>query len=268
MSAQTRSGRSAAEPTDPGVGGARGGRRRRHSGRRLAVEIVVFVVVVGGLLFGADRLARAGAESLVAQDVASATGTGQPVEVHVRGALFLPEVIAGSYGEVDVNTDQVTSGSLRIARIQSRLYDVRVPFHDVLVRDVRQIAIGRSEQRALLRWDDLNAYLDASGRPLTLAPGPNGAVRATGTIDVLGASLDIVADVGVSVGDGELKITPRQLVNGGTGLNTASRLLLTQQLTFPVPLQSLPFGHELDSIDATRGGVIVTATGRDILVQP
>ncbi len=120
--------------------------------------------------WGADALARLGAEALLARNIQNATGVSEPPVVEVRGFAFVPQVVRGAYNEVDVTTRGITSGPLRIERVDSQLFDVRVPFHDVLVQDIRRVGIGRSVEDVTLRFDDLNAYFDATGRPLQLAP--------------------------------------------------------------------------------------------------
>jgi len=124
--------------------------RRRRRGlsperRRLLLQVLGLIVVVALLLWGADTLARIRAETLLSRNIQDATGVEVPPEVDVHGIFFLPQVIRGVYSEVHVTTEGVTGGPLRIDRVESQLSDVRVPFHDVLVRDIRRVGIGRSE---------------------------------------------------------------------------------------------------------------------------
>src|SRR5215216_422628 len=77
---------------------------------------------------------------------------------------FLPQVIRGTYSEVEVTTRGIMSGPLRIDRVESHLFDVRVPFHDVLVRSIRRVGIGRSVETINVSYRDLNAYFAATGR--------------------------------------------------------------------------------------------------------
>src|SRR5512133_48106 len=138
------------------------GRQRRDlSPARLRAILQAFgvIVVVALLLWGADSLARIGAETLLERNIQDATGVEVRPEVEVQGLLFLPQVIRGAYSEVHVTTRGITSGPLRIDRVDSRLFDVQVPFHDVLVGNIRQIAIGHSVENLDLTYDDLNAYL-------------------------------------------------------------------------------------------------------------
>jgi hypothetical protein len=235
---------------------------------RTTIEVIIFVTAVFFLGWGADALARLGAEALLARNIQNATGVSEPPVVEVRGFAFVPQVVRGAYNEVHVTTKGITSGPLRIDRVDSQLFDVRVPFHDVLVQDIRRVGIGRSVENATLRYDDLNAYFDQTGRPLQLAPAGNGEARLTGVVDVLGQRIQVSAAVTLSVADDALRITPRQINTGNATLNQATRLLLGQRLTLSVPLGTLPFGHQLKSAAVTADGVQLQAEGAAIVVQP
>jgi hypothetical protein len=236
--------------------------------RRVLLQTTGVIVVVALLLWGADTLARIGAQTLLARNIQDATGVEVLPEVDVRGVFFLPQVIRGAYSDVQVTTQGVTGGPLRIDRVESRLSDVRVPFHDVLVRDVRRVGIGRSVENLDLTYEDLNAYFAATGRRLTLAPGGDSTVRLSGSVDVLNQRVPVSADATLSVEDDVLRISPQSFDTGSGSLDAAGRLLLGKRLTLLVPLGTLPFGHHLTGVTADPEGVHLTAEGTDILVEP
>ena len=249
--------------------GRRSGRRRSLGQRgRTAIEIVIFVTAVFFLGWGADALARVGAEALLARNIQRATGVEEPPVVHVHGFAFVPQVVRGAYNQVDVATRGVTSGPLRIEHVNSQLFDVRVPFHDVLVQNIRRVGVGRSVEDVTLRYEDLNAYFAATGRPLQLAPAANGEVTITGSVNVLGRPVQVSAAVALSVAGETLRINPRQIDTGTASLDQASRLLLGQRLTLSVPLGTLPFGHQLASVTASGDAIRLQAEGTAIIVQP
>jgi hypothetical protein len=245
-----------------------GWRYRISHQTRFVIEFVLFVTAVFFLGWGADALARAGAEALLARNIQNATGVSEPPIVDVKGFAFVPQVVRGAYNEVHVTTRGIASGPLRIERVDSQLFDVRVPFHDVLVQDIRRVGISRSVEDVTLRYEDLNAYFDVTGRPLQLAPAENGETRLTGTVDVLSQRVQVSATATLSVANEALRITPREVNTGSTTLNQASRLLLGQRLRLSVPLGTLPFGHQLTSANATPDDVRLRAEGAAIIVQP
>jgi hypothetical protein len=245
-------------------------RRRRLSPerRRLLLQVGGLIVVVALLLWGADIMARISAQTLLSRNIQDATGVEVPPEVDVQGTFFLPQLIRGSYSEVNVTTEGVTGSPLRIDRVESQLSDVRVPFHDVLVRDIRRVGVGRSEENLDLSYQDLNAYFAATGRRLTVAPGRDGTVRISGDLMIVNQTVPLSADATLSVEGDALRISPESLNTGSGSLNAASRLLLRNRLMLLVPLGTLPFGHQLTGARADSDGVHLTATGTDILIEP
>ncbi len=243
-------------------------RRLSPARRRFLLQVIGVIAVVVVLLWGADTLARIGAQSLVARNVQDATGVEVLPEVDVHGILFLPQVIRGVYSDVHVTTLGVTSGPLRIDRVESRLSDVRVPFHDVLVRDIRRVGIGRSVETFDLTYQDLNAYFAATGRRLELASGPNGTVKLSGIVDIANQSVPVSADATLSVEDDVLRISPESLDTGAGSLRAVSRLLLGKRLRLIVPLGTLPFGHHLTGVRADSEGLHLTAEGTGIILRP
>jgi hypothetical protein len=247
--------------------------RRRRRGlsperRRLLLQALGLIVVVALLLWGADTMARIRAQTLLSRNIQDATGVAVPPEVDVHGIFFLPQMIRGTYSEVQVTTEGVTGDPLRIDRVESQLFDVQVPFHDVLVRDARRVGIGRSVENLDLTYEDLNAYFAATGRRFAVAPGRDGTVRISGNIEIANQTVPLSADATLAVDGDALRISPESLNTGSESLDAASRLLLGRRLRLLVPLGTLPFGHQLTGASADHDGVHLTATGTDIVVAP
>lgn len=236
--------------------------------RRTLIEAAIFIVVIFLLGWGTDGLARSGAEALLARNIQDATGVNERPLVTVRGFAFVPQVIRGSYSRVDVSIIGIRNGPLRIDRIDSELRDVRVPFHDVLVQNVRRVGIGSSSETVSLRYSDINSYFETTGRPLRLGPAANGETRVTGEVDALSTRVKVDALVSFSVADKTLKINPREINTGASGLSKATRLLLGQRLSLAVPLGTLPFGQDLIEAKPYEDGIRLRAQGNQVILAP
>lgn len=235
--------------------------------QRLAAALVLVGLLLAG--WAGDVLAHRGAESLIARDVQAVTGVAEAPTVTMAGRFFLPQVVRGAYDAVHVQVRGVSSGPLVIDTVDADLTDVRVPFHDVLVRDARAVGVGHSEETARLSYPAINAYLDATGRPLQVQPGPDGrSVTLSGTVTVLDRRIRANTEVGLSVSDGNLRLSPGSIDTGGTRLGETAQLLLGQRLTLTVPLGSLPFSQRLTRVEATREGLVVHAEGDAVVLRP
>jgi hypothetical protein len=238
--------------------------RPRVSTALLAASILLGI---GLLLWGADLLARWGAESLLARHVQATTGVLERPSVDVGGTFFLPQVLSGRYEEVDIVVDDLTSGPLRIQRLHAELRGVHLTFHDLLVQNSVPIYIEQSRERATLTYDALNSYLDATGRSVRVAAAPAGETLLTGTFQVFGREVSASALAVLDAEDDDLTVRPTQ-VETGTTLDGASRALLRQRFSFVVPMDPLPYGQRLTGIETTDAGVVVVAEGRDVIAQP
>ncbi len=235
---------------------------------RFGLQVVGVLIGLFLVFWAADSGSRAAAESLIARDVQDATGATTAPDVTIRGRTFLLQLLRGAYSEVDVTTTGLANGPLRIERVDSRLLDVRVPFHDVLVQDVRRFGIGRSEETVSLLYSDLSNYLADTGQPVQLASAGGDQVKATGAIEALSQRLEIEADLSIGVSAGALRLTPTRLTASSGTLTRSTQLLIGQRLSVSIPLDPLPFGHRLADATASPEGITLKATGRAIVVQP
>lgn len=240
-------------------------RRRR---RRTALEAVALVVATLALLWGADRLAETAAETLLERNIQDVTGVVDRPVVDVAGPLLLPQAIRGAYDHVDVSVSGLRSGPLRVHRVEATLNDVRMPFRDLLLRDIRRVGIGRSTSRVTLRFDDLNAYFETTGRSLRLTGGDDGQVRMTGVFDVLGQTVPVTARIELLVDGSQLRIAAEDVDTGDIDLTDARRLLLNQRLSLTVPLDTLPFGHQLTAVTSTEQELLLEANSTAIVLTP
>ena len=239
-------------------------RRRRD----LAVLVVTALVATAALLWGADRLARSSAESLVVRELQRLTGTPQPPEVELHGSWFLLQALTGSYDRVDVTMRGLSSGPLRIERLDARLSDVRLPLSELLRRNPGVLGVESASTRSVLTYADLDQYLDFTGRPWTVTPGSGPRdLDIRGEVQLLGREYDFTAGAELGADAGALTITPVRLATGSE-LGRAAEILLRQRLTFVVPLDPLPFGQQVTDVAAGPGGVEVRTESGALALRP
>ncbi|MGI8450307.1 MAG: LmeA family phospholipid-binding protein, partial [Streptosporangiaceae bacterium] len=241
-------------------------RARRRKRARGTVRIVIIVLLVAGVVWGADALARAGAQSAVARAVQQAEHLGQAPTVSVHGAFFLPQAIRGRYSDVDITMRGVQDGRLRINQLTARLEGAQVALGPVITGDVPGIPVDRSQEQVTISYRNLNRYLAAQGDPVTVSAGTSHTLRLTGHLTVLGKSVALSADTRFgSTADG-IDVTPVKLDTGAAVLDTLSRVILADRVSFVIPTTQLPFGQHVNSVTAAPAGVQITASGTDVVV--
>lgn len=238
---------------------ARYGRRGSGGGSGLRTILVICGVLL--LLWGADTVARVAAQSLAARRIAAAAGFDRRPEVHVRGLLFLPQLLAGSYRHVEVDVDDVTTHGLRMSQVEADLFDVGVTFRDLVSGTVDRVVVGRTAEQAQIRYEDLNAYVRQNGQPFTVSAGADGGAQLEAILTVAGQQVQMSGDVTLKVQDGSIRVSPRP--NGASGQST----LAGHSFAFTLPLHELPYGQRLSEARAGPDGVQVEAGGTDVVLQ-
>ncbi len=242
---------------------APGRRLPRRSTLLLAASVLAGLLLV---LWGVDRLARWGAEAVLTDRIAAETGVRTPPEVEIDSSFVLLQMLRGRYEDVEVGLEGIASGPLRIERLDAELSGVRLSFHDLLYRNPVPIYVEGSQERATLRYDDLNTYLELTGRPVRIENASDGEVRLTGSVQIFGREVSASSQAGLTAEDGRILVQPTELQTG-TALDAASRLLLQQRFGFAVPVDSLPFGQRLTAIDPQESTVEIEARGDGVFIN-
>lgn len=233
------------------------------------VATVVTAVLVGGLLlWGADRLSRSSAESLVTEELQRLTGTPRPPLVELEGSSFLLQALTGRYDDVDVTLRGLSSGPLRIERLDAQLTGVHLPFSELVRGNPSVLGVESASAEAVLTYADLDRYLDFTGRPYTVRPGAGPRqLEITGEVQVLGRDLEVTATAVLGADSGALTVSPVSLETGQV-LGRPAEILLRQRLTFLVPLDPLPFGQQVTGVSAEDGGLVIRTEVDGVALRP
>lgn len=239
------------------------GRARRRTWLGSALIGVAVLALLG---WAADWGARITAEAQVRHAIEQEGGLQAAVDVDVSGWFFLPQVARGDYQHVVVTLRHARAQGLRIRQLRTDLYDVHVPLRRIVNQDVRTVLIDRTEERALLSYEALNDYLASRGSNFRIARGTSGEVSVTTHLDVAGRSLPVSADAKVSPGRDYVDVVPTQVHTGSSILDTIGDAVLKLRLAFRIPMQPLPFGQTVLSVDAGADGLAVVARGGNVAV--
>lgn len=244
-------------------------RRRR---RGFGIGLLVLLVVLAGLLLVADRVAAGMAESRLVsavaaeekkQDITSAT-----TDVNVAGFPFLTQVARGVYDQITIDLGGLKSGSLRVSTLHIDAFDVHAKAGDLLQGETKARA-ERVSGVATIAWDQLPDLLDYAGLNFgdaTFAQSGDG-VRVTGTAKVNDQKVPVAATAKFSVSNNQIKVKISDASIAGTQLPQEATDYINQlqdSLSVGYKVPPLPFGLTVRKVAATKEGLAVTATAKDV----
>lgn len=227
---------------------------------KLLVTLLVLVVVA----VVADAVAVRAAERTVAVRLQEAGGLPTTPEVDVRGWPFLTQALSGRYDDVVVRAQDVPAGQLRVSGFVAQLTGLRVPLGDVLSGSVAQVPVDRVTARAVVTYADLTAAVAPQG--LRVSAGEPGLVRVTGSVQVLGRTLEATAVSRPVLEGTTLVVTAERFEVGSAVSDAVLSRALGNRLDFRVELGALPYGLQLTGLVAGTDGVVLTAEAADVVL--
>lgn len=230
--------------------------------RGVAITLIVFgAVVVGGAVI-ADSSARAFAENLIATGVKSSmpSEVSGDVNVSVGGFSFAQQYFSGRLDEVTISSsDLQLSGVPVTASIVAR----GVPID--LAQPVEAV-----DATVTLSEASVNAIAAVPGSgALTLL---DGSVGYTGTLDILGMSVNYTVRAAAAPAAGNvIMLTPQEVtLSSGVGsLALPGALGGIKDTAVPICLASyLPQDLSISGVTVTEGSAAIVVSGRNIVLSP
>lgn len=229
------------------------------------VVLVVAVVLAVGLVV-ADRVARTAAQDRLARQAQAELSLPEPPQVRIGGTSFLWQAVRGRYERVDLAAPSLTWGGTTVRGVSLQVRDVRVP-RSVLRGAGGEVRVARGSARALLPWSLLAERASAAtGAALALDAGPDGTVRATTEVGLLGRDVEVSLRSTPELADGEVVLRPVAVAVGGRELSVDSARRPLEALglervlrAVPLPLDDVPQGVAPTRLRVVDGGIVVDA---------
>ncbi|NYI72254.1 hypothetical protein GGQ54_002814 [Naumannella cuiyingiana] len=226
---------------------------------RRALAVVVSLLVIAGLLVGADRGAVWLVERQQAEQIAADFRVTPPPRVSFAGVPFLTQLAAGRFERVDVSAAEFTvpdgERTLTLRRVELALTDVR---------GIEAPVVSRLDGSGTLDWAGVGALV---GQPVSYAEP--GRIRVDYRAEVFGAS--VTARV---TGTPQLDVATQRLTLADPAVAVADYELpsgvarqLIERLAGPIPLQ-LPMGLRAERLQAGPDGLAVVVSGTDVPLTP
>jgi hypothetical protein len=237
--------------------------RRRRRGLR---ALLVLLLVLAGLAVGADRAAAWYAEQRLAEQAAAwATRAGAPTNekptVHVEGFPFLTQVLRGRYQGVDITARDVGAGGLVADRLDVRLGDVEMPFADLRRNDLSRARARVVTATAHIPLSEFATALSPRGVKVSVV---DDRLRISVPFDIAGFKSTVTALADVSAEGGKLRVRLSDMTAAGAELPQSVADAVSRELSTIVEAPSLPYGLELERVQVTAGGLVASASGRNV----
>lgn len=231
------------------------GERPRRRRRPLLITLIVLIVILG-LLVGADFAARAYAEGRVASQIQQ-QGFPKKPSVSIDGFPFLTQAISRNFGEVQLSSSNVTEGPLLIQSINVTLNNVHVnsSYNGATVAQLTGTMNATFAALANAMTAEAGGLGSLVSGGLSLSAAGNDEVKAT--LNLLVTNVTAVWRI-TRTGPQTLHA---QLVPNGSTLPSS---LLNSISSINIPLPKLPLGLAIQTISVTPAGLVGTITGQNV----
>ena len=255
------------------MGEVYGSRRRRgHAGRRLLITLIVLLIIIVGVLAVLDRLGASYAERVisdrVAEQVANQKATSEKPDVTIEGVPFLTQVVKGRYQEIKIElrdfSGPVANGkTVRMPLLDIRAKDVRAPL-ETLRTGNGDIVATTVTGTGTVDYATVEQLVDKPG--LKLAE-KDGKLVVTAPLTVLNQQVTIQGTADVTVQKNVVSLRFEQVTaNGVPDVPFVQNLLnnYAKQISIDLRLPQLPLKLELQKVEPTPAGLVVTAGANEV----
>lgn len=222
--------------------------------------LLILIVVLAIALVIGDRVAVGMAQKEIGRKIASEYSLPQQPSVAIGGFPFLTQALGGKYPDVKIRVGDWSGQNITVHNLDVTLTDVSAPLTDLLQNQTSNLVAATATATAVVPYDTVQGY--APSEVESISNSPDG-LRVTGKFSVQGISVPATVVVTVAPTDNGIQVTPVS-VRAAAGGPTIPLSLLSQSLTFTVPLQQLPLGAKLTAITPSADGLHVTATAHDV----
>lgn len=237
-------------------------RERRRS--RTPVVLVVVVLVLAGLLVGADRLGARIAEDRFAAALQTRLQTAEPPSVQIVRTPFLSQLAAGDVREIRVRTGAVpgTATQLPLDSLDLTLDDVRPS------RDLSTARVGRLTGTAHLGYGALGAKLGQTVRYAGRDQSGHGRIAFDLTTTIFSETIraTVSGRLGFSAASQAVTMSDTQITVSGLAIPGGLAQRLVNGILEPVRLDDLPLGIRLAGLDVDPDGLVAGLSGTDLTV--
>jgi hypothetical protein len=218
--------------------------KRKHRGRRWLIALVVLILILVGIDFGA----KAFAENAIATKIDS-SGLGTKPSVNIEGFPFLTQVASRDLSQIDINASNFTVKQVVISSLHATATGVRPN------ASFNGATIGKINGTLVVSFSTVTNLIPIPGLTVSADPadGPD-AIKFSSSLGGAVGKIDHPSPNVVKIEVGKL-----------TGLAGLASLIggssIASSYTFTIP--KLPAGLVVRSITVTSQGIVATASAQN-----
>jgi LmeA-like phospholipid-binding len=228
-------------------------------------RLLIVLVVLAALLVAADRVGVVVAQDRLASQIQQQLDLDRKPDVTIRGIPFLTQAIGGTYKDIRVQLPDVDAGDVRNVAVDARLQGAHVPLSEAIGGNLDQIPVDQISGTLLVPYDELAKASGISGLTITRA---GDSLRLSGSVQVLGRSIQAEAVGRIEVDDGRIAINAEQAKVAGIPVPQAVLDQAAQMLSFRVQPRDLPLNLRITAVRPADNGLLVDAVSDDVVLRP
>ncbi|MBR8744534.1 DUF2993 domain-containing protein [Nocardiopsis sp. MG754419] len=220
--------------------------------------LVVFLILLAALVVVADIGARSFAQNTLAERLTQQMEMSEEPDVSIEGWAFLPQVLSGTYTEVNINADSATMSGVTVDQIEATASDVEAPLSDLMSQPT--VVAGEVDGSFVVPYSYFNPYLPEG---MTIST-EDGEPRISGELALpeRGVSTSVSSGGEFTVDGDVLSVTPVDIQIGDLPIDVSDQV--SGMLTFSAQVPELPLGLTVTDMEATSNGLRITGTGTDV----
>ncbi|WP_225728392.1 MULTISPECIES: DUF2993 domain-containing protein [unclassified Nocardia] len=222
--------------------------------------ILILIVVLAIAAIVGDRVGVVVAQNEIGRQIAAQYKLPNEPRVRIGGFPFLTQAVDGNYHDIDIRVGDWSDQKISVHDLDVTLTDVSAPLSDVIHNRTSNFVAATANATALVPYDTVKGFAPSGVE--SISNSPNG-LRVTGTFSVEGIPMPATVVVTVAPTDDGIEVTPVS-VQAAAGGPTIPLAMLRRTLTFTVPLQRLPLGARVTSIQPSANGLQVTAVAHNV----
>lgn len=239
--------------------------RRRRTGRRWGLVLLVFLLLVGGLLVIADRVAASAAERLVAdqvnQELAKRKVTAGEPQVTVGGFPFLTQVLDEKFKKITIDLADVSGEGVKLPKLRVIANNV-VATRQTLMNGSGRITAQSVTGTATIDYASVTELIKQRvNLPDLKLSEKDGKLQAVLPTQILNQPVTLNGTADLTVKGNVVQVKFRKLTAEGLSQVPLVQDALTryaQQISIPVQVPALPFGLKITEVKPQADGLAVT----------